>query len=150
MSSSFGGLSPSESMNRVFSHGPTGASSQTISQARSTTLAQILPSHIKPSRSLRSSSTTIFAPLRRTLQVLFIHLMSGMKCLPIFPLFRRCQFSEGSSIYSFMPTSNPLYTDHQSPNLLKYQVVHLTRSSPAPTISLFFYSRLGLTYLQTY
>ena len=40
-----------------------------------------------------------------------------------------------------MPTLNPLYTDHQSPNLLKYHVVHLTRSSPSPTISLFLHSR---------
>ena len=48
---------------------PTGASSRTILWARSTTLAQNLPSYIIPSRSLRSSSTTISAPLRKTLTV---------------------------------------------------------------------------------
>ena len=42
----------------------TGASSQAILQAHSTRLAQILPSYITPTRSLRSSSTTISAPLR--------------------------------------------------------------------------------------
>ena len=60
-----------------------------------------------------------------------------------------------------MPTLDPLYTDHQSTNLLKYHVVHLTRSSPAPTISLFLHIRRDLarycrvckccvTYLLTY
>ena len=43
-----------------------------------------------------------------------------------------------------MPTLDPLYTDHQSPNLLKYHVVRLTRSNPAPTISWCLHSRLGL------
>ena len=64
------GLRPSESLKREagrgFAPGPAEASSQTILQARSTTLAQILPSYIIPSRSFWSSSTTISAPVRKT------------------------------------------------------------------------------------
>ena len=64
-------------------------------QVHSTTLAQILPTYIIPSRSLRSSSITISTPL--PLQDLFhsLHLMSGISCLSMFPLPRRCKFSEG-------------------------------------------------------
>ena len=55
MSSSLGDFVSLNPWTRAFPLDPTGASSQTILQARSTTLAQILPSYIKPSRSLRSS-----------------------------------------------------------------------------------------------
>ena len=97
MSSSLGDFVPPNPRTWAFSLDPTRASSQTILQARSTTLAQISLSYIKPFRSLRSSSTTISAPLRKTLQNLFhsMHLISGRSCLSMFPLPRRCQFSEG-------------------------------------------------------
>ena len=129
---------------------PIGASSQTILQARSTTLAQILPSYIIPSRSFRSSSTVISAPLRKT-SIATSRSFSSTACdvwdkLPVhvssaskLPVFRRQA--------PFIPSCRPWihYTDHQSRNLLQYHVVHLTRSNPAPTISWFLYSRLGLT-----
>ena len=66
---------------------PTGVCSQTILQVRSTTLAQILQSYIIPSRSLRSSSTTMSAPLRETR-------FSRGKCLEL-------RFWEERSLFSF-------------------------------------------------
>ena len=128
----------------------TGASSQTILQARSTTLAQIPPSYIIPSRSLRSSSTTISTPLRKTSiatsrsfsstasdvwDKVPVHVSSASTL----PVFRR----QAPFIPSCLPWIQ--YTDHQSRNLLQYHVVHLTRSSPVPTISWFLHSRLGFT-----
>ena len=55
MFSSSGNLVPLNPRTGAFRLDPTEASSQTILQARSTTLAQILPSYIIPFRSLRSS-----------------------------------------------------------------------------------------------
>ena len=105
------GISSPESLTRGFALDPTGASSQTISiQARSNTLARILPSYIMPSRSLRSSSTTIFASLRKTsiatpINLLHpLHLMSGISFLSMFPLLDAACFQKASTIYSFMPT----------------------------------------------
>ena len=96
----FRGLRPPESLTRGLPLDPTGASSHTILKARSTTLAQIFPSYIILSRSLRSSSTTISAPMRKTSIATSrffhpLHLMSGISCLSMFPLPQRCQFSEG-------------------------------------------------------
>ena len=87
----FRGLRPSEFLNRGFSSGPHwGKLPDHFTGSLYTTLAQILSSYIKPSRSLRSLSTTISAPLRKTLQDLFhpMHLMSEISCLSMFPLPR--------------------------------------------------------------
>ena len=127
-----------------------GREVQTILQApRATTLARILPSYIIPPRSLRSSSTAISAPLRKTSLAtsrsfsstasdvwddLLVHVSSASTL----PVFRR----QTPFILSCLPWIH--YTDHQSRNLLQYHVVLLTRSSPEPTISWFLHSRLGL------
>ena len=96
MSSSLEDFVPLNPWIEAFPLDPTWASSQTSLQARSTALAQILPSYIKLSRPFRSF-TTISASLRETLQDLFhpMHLMPGISCLSMFLLPRRCQFSEG-------------------------------------------------------
>ena len=106
---------------------------------------------IIPSRSLRSSSTTISVPLRKTSITTSRSFSStvsevyGISCLSMFPLPRRYQFSEGK--HHFIPSCLPRihYTDHQNRNLLQHHVVHLTLSSTAPTISWFLHSRLGLS-----
>ena len=111
---------PPESLTRVFAPGPNWASSQTILQVRSTTLAQILPSYIIPSRSLRSSSTTISAPMRKTSigtsrsfsstasdvwDKLPVHVSSASTL----PVFRR-----QAPFYSFMPTLDSLHRPSKS------------------------------------
>ena len=94
------GLRSLESLTRGFASGPhaLGQAPRTFYRL-SSKLAQILPSYIiQVFSSLRSSSTTISAEKhQRPLQDLFhpLHLMSGMSCLSMFPLSRRCQFSEG-------------------------------------------------------
>ena len=105
---------------------PTEASSQTILQARSTTIVQILPSYIIPSRSLWSSSTTISAPLRKTSIATSISFSSttsdvwDVSCPPMFPLPRHCKFSEGKHQGAFIPSCLPWihYTDHQNRSVL--------------------------------
>ena len=52
----------------------------------------------------------------------------------MFPLPRRCQFSENHHSPSCLPCIH--YTDHQSQNLLQYHVVYLTSSSPVSTPNL--------------
>ena len=94
----------------------TGASSQTILQARSTTLAQISPSYIKPSRSLLDSVLLYnhICTIEENTKICFIQciwlsdiriLISGMNCLSMFPLPRRCQFSEDEQ--PFIPSCLP-------------------------------------------
>ena len=125
MSSSSGDfvpLSPSESLTWSSALGPHWSKLPDHFTARSTTLAQILPSYIIPSRSLRSSSTTISAPLRKTSiatsrsssstasdvwDKLPVHVSSASTL----PVFRR----QALFILSCLPWIQ--YTDHQSRNL---------------------------------
>ena len=130
---------------------PTEASSQTILQARSTTLAQILPSYIIPSRSLWSSSTTISAPLRNKsiATSTFFHPphhsdVWDISCPPMFSLPRHCKFSEGKHhlfLHAYHGFTTLTIKVEMYYSIIIYHVVHLTRSSPEPTISWFLHSR---------
>ena len=121
---------------------PTGASSQTILQACSTPLAQILPNNIIPSRSLRSPLQPNLATLRKTsistsrsfsstASDVWDELPVHVSTASTLPVFRR----QAPLFYSFIPTLDSLHRPSKSEFITVYHVVHLTRSSPVPTIS---------------
>ena len=124
----------------------TWASSQTILQARSSKLAQILPSYgilysITPvllyNHICRKTSIATLRSFSFTASAVWDRLPVHVSSVATLPVFRRQA--------PFIPSSLPwIHTDHQSQNLLQYQVFHLTRSSPALTISWFLHSRLSL------
>ena len=148
MSSSSGNFAPLHPWPGALPLDLTGASSQTVLQARSTH-AQIILNYIIPSQSLRSS---FIATLSRKTSITTLRsflstasdVWDKLPVDPCFLCFDAASFQKASTICSFMPIPWIHYTDHQNRNLLQYHVIHLTRSSSAPTISRFLHSRLDL------
>ena len=126
-----------ESLTRGFALGPHwGKVPDPFYRLAFTSLAQILSSYIVPSRSLRSSSTAISAPLRKT-SIATSRSFSSTASYFWDKLPVHVSSASTVSVFSrqapFIPSCLTWihYTDHQSRNLLKFRFVHLTRSSPA-------------------
>ena len=141
----FSGLCPSESLTRGFATGPhMGQAPRPFHRLALSRLLQLFWVILYL---LDHFCTTISAPLRKiatsksfssTASHVWDELPVRVSSALTLPVFRR----QAPFIPSCLPWIH--YTDHQSRNLLQYHVVHLTRSSPAPTISRFLHSRLGL------
>ena len=94
---------------------PHGASSKTISQARSITLAPTFLSYIIPSRSfLYNHICTI--EKNSHFKIFFIHCISclGWAACPCFICLDAASFQKASTIYSFMPALDSLHRPSKS------------------------------------